>query len=48
VDAEYQDMDASISTVGEARQVTGVQAKFLRIKLYSSTGGSGLTAKILV
>jgi hypothetical protein len=48
VDAEYQDMDASTSTVGEARQVTGAQAKFLRIKLYSSTGGSGLTAKILV
>ena len=48
VDAEYQDMDASTSTTGEARQVTGVQAKFLRIKLYSSTGGSGLTAKILV
>jgi len=28
--------------------VTGVQAKFLRIKFSSSTGGSGLTAKLLV
>ncbi|PYU03149.1 MAG: hypothetical protein DMG33_17390 [Acidobacteria bacterium] len=35
-------------TAGEARTVTGVSAKFLRIKFNSSTGGAGLTAKILV
>jgi hypothetical protein len=49
VDAEYQTIDtAAGTTAGEARTVTGVQAKFLRIKFVSSTGGSGLTAKLLV
>jgi len=48
VDAEYFLIDTSTSLTGEARTVTGVQARFLRIKLISSTGGSGLTAKLLV
>src|SRR5271163_146702 len=48
VDAEYQTLDTTTNTAGEARTVTGVQAKFLRIKFVSSTGGSGLTAKFLV
>jgi hypothetical protein len=49
VDAEYQTIDTAAGTVtGEARTVNGVQAKFLRIKFVSSTGGAGLTAKILV
>jgi hypothetical protein len=48
VDAEYQQLDASGQQLGEARTVTGVQAKFLRIRFVSSTGGAGLTAKILV
>jgi len=49
VDAEYQTIDtAAGTTTGEARTVTGVQAKFLRIKFISSTGGAGLTAKLLV
>src|ERR1700738_1169839 len=48
VDAEYQQIDASSTTTGEARTVIGVQAKFLRIRFVSSTGGTGLTAKILV
>lgn len=48
VDAEYQTIDTTTNTAGEARTVTGVQAKFLRIKFVSSTGGSGLTAKLLV
>jgi len=47
VDSEYQAIDSSIATTGEARQVS-VQAKFVRIKYFSSTGGSGLTAKLLV
>src|SRR6202011_2805626 len=45
VDAEYQQIDASSTTTGEARTVIGVQAKFLRIRFMSSTGGTGLTAK---
>ena len=48
VDAEYQTIDTTTATAGEARTVTGVQAKFLRIKFVSSTGGTGLTAKLLV
>ena len=48
VDAEYQQLDVSSQQLGEARTVAGVQAKFLRIRFVSSTGGTGLTAKILV
>jgi len=48
VDAEYQTIDTTTNTAGEARTVTGVQAKFLRIKFVSSTGGAGLTAKFMV
>jgi len=48
VDAEYQTVDTTTNAAGEARTVTGVQAKFLRIKFNSSTGGSGLTAKFMV
>lgn len=48
VDAEYQTIDATTNTAGEARTVTGVRARFLRIRFVSSTGGTGLTAKILV
>jgi hypothetical protein len=48
VDAEYQQLDTSTVIGGEARTVAGVQAKFVRIRFVSSTGGSGLTAKILV
>ena len=48
IDAEYQTIDTTTNTAGEARTVTAVQAKFLRIKFTSSTGGSGLTAKLLV
>ncbi|MBZ5662598.1 MAG: hypothetical protein LAO08_19515 [Acidobacteriia bacterium] len=47
VDAEYSDLDTSTATAGEARTVTGVRAKFLRIKLVTSTGGASLTAKML-
>ena len=50
VDAEYKDIDTSSNTAGEARTATGVQANFLRIKVNSSTVGSGagFTAKLLV
>lgn len=48
VDAEYQTIDTTTNTAGEARTAAGVQAKFLRIKYNSSTGGSGLTAKFMV
>jgi hypothetical protein len=48
IDAEYQTIDTTAATAGEARTVTNVQAKFLRIRFVSATGGTGLTAKILV
>lgn len=48
VDTEYQTIDTTTALTGEARTVAGVQAKFLRIRFVSSTGGTGLTAKILV
>jgi len=48
VDAEYQTIDTTIATTGEARTVASVQAKFLRIKFVFSTGGAGLTAKLMV
>jgi hypothetical protein len=48
VDAEYQPIDTTTNVAGEARTVTGVNAKFLRTKFTSSTGGAGLTAKLLV
>jgi hypothetical protein len=54
VDAEYQTIDTSTATTGEARSIPSaavpgaVQTKFLRIRFVSSTGGAGLTAKILV
>jgi hypothetical protein len=48
VDSEYQTIDTSTAATGEARTVTGVQARFLRVRFVSATGGSGLTAKLLV
>ena len=54
VDSEYQTIDTTTATTGEARSIPSaavpgpIQAKFLRIKFVSATGGSGLTAKLLV
>lgn len=48
VDAEYQTIDTTTVTTGEGRTIANVQARFLRAKVVSSTGGSGLTVKILV
>ena len=47
VDAEYTDVDTSTATAGEARTAVGVRARFLRVKKITSTGGTGLTGKIL-
>jgi hypothetical protein len=47
VDSEYATIDTSTATAGEARTVTGVRAKFLRIFCTTATGGSGYTAKLL-
>jgi hypothetical protein len=47
VNSEYFAIDTSTATAGEARTVTGVRARFLRIIVNSSTGGASLTAKML-
>ncbi len=47
VDAEYTVLDTSTATGGEARTLANVRARFLRVNVASSTGGAGLTAKIL-
>jgi hypothetical protein len=47
VASEYSTIDTSTATAGEARTVTGVRARFLRILVNSSTGGASLTAKML-
>jgi len=46
-DAQYATIDTSTSTAGEARTVAGVRANFIRAKVSSITGGSGITVQIL-
>ncbi len=48
IDTEYQTIDTTTNTAGEARTVTGVQTRFLRVRFVSSTSGAGLTAKLMV
>ena len=46
-DAQYATIDASTATAGEARTVSGVRGNFLRAKVTSITGGSGVTVQVL-
>lgn len=46
-DAQYSTIDTSSATAGEARTVTGVRGNFLRAKVSSITGGSGVTVQVL-
>jgi len=46
-DAQYTTIDTSTATAGEARTVTGVRANFIRAKVSSITGGSGVTVELL-
>jgi hypothetical protein len=47
VDAQYTTVDTSSATGGEARTVSSVRGNFLRAKVSSITGGSGVTVQIL-
>jgi hypothetical protein len=47
VDAQYTTIDTSTVTAGEARTVTGVRGSFIRAKISSITGGSGITIQVL-
>jgi hypothetical protein len=46
-DAQYSTIDTSSATAGEARTVSGVRGNFLRAKVASITGGSGVTVQVL-
>ena|SRR5690348_10444012 len=46
-DAQYTTIDTSTVTAGEARTVTNVRGKFLRAKVSSITGGSGISVQVL-
>jgi hypothetical protein len=46
-EAQYTTIDTSTATAGEARTVTNVRANFVRAKVSSITGGSGIIVQIL-
>ncbi|HUJ33247.1 MAG TPA: hypothetical protein VLY23_18340 [Candidatus Acidoferrum sp.] len=46
-DSQYTTIDTSTATAGEARTVTGVRGNFVRAKVSSITGGSGISIQIL-
>lgn len=46
-DSQYTTIDTSTATGGEARTVTGVRANFVRAKVASITGGSGVIVQVL-
>jgi hypothetical protein len=47
VDAQYATVDTSTATAGESRTVTNVRGNFIRAKVSSITGGSGVTVQVL-
>ena len=46
-DALYATIDTSTAVAGESRTVPGVRANFIRAKVSSITGGSGVIVQIL-
>jgi hypothetical protein len=46
-DAQYTTVDTSTVTAGEGRNVSGVRANFIRAKVSSISGGSGVTVQVL-
>lgn len=46
-DAQYATVDSTTATAGEARTITNVRGKFIRAKIISITGGSGVSIQIL-
>jgi len=47
LDSQYATIDTSTATAGESRTVTNVRANFVRAKVSSITGGSGVIVQIL-
>ena len=46
-DSEYTSIDSSTATTGEARTVTSVRGNFIRAKVSSITGGSGVVVQLM-
>lgn len=46
-DAQYTTIDTSTAVSGEARTASGVRGNFIRAKVTSISGGSGVTVQIL-
>jgi hypothetical protein len=46
-DGQYTTVDTSTAAGGEARTVTNVRGNFLRAKVSSITGGTGVTVQVL-
>ncbi|MFZ0416119.1 MAG: hypothetical protein WAM15_14870, partial [Candidatus Acidiferrales bacterium] len=46
-DGQYATIDTSTATAGESRSVSGVRGNFIRAKVSSITGGTGVTVQIL-
>ena len=46
-DTQYSTIDTSTATAGEARTITGVRGNFIRAKVSSITGGSGVIVQVL-
>jgi hypothetical protein len=47
VDAQYATVDTSTVAAGESRTVNSVRGNFIRAKVSSITGGSGVTVQVL-
>ncbi len=45
-DANYQVLDTSTNTAGERRQVANVQARFLRVRLATQSGGGAISVSL--
>jgi hypothetical protein len=48
VDAEYAQMDICTNINGEMRTVSLVLCKFVRARVVSRTGGSGVTVEVMI
>jgi hypothetical protein len=47
VDGQYSTVGTSTATAGETRVVSNIRANFVRAKISSITGGSGITVQVL-
>lgn len=48
VDTEYSSVDTSTVTAGELKTINNVNAKFIRARQISRTGGTDITIQVLI